>query len=246
MTRPDRWTVGATVTPAHRQRLTAAGVPAELLDSLDLRAIVDADLPGWWPGSGSAIYLAPGVEIPEGLLEKLTLYPFTDVLIVIATDIPHVVSLLVGGDDELIFLGPACALTAAEIYCGAGSSIVLLGHAVATRCAIIDARNGGSIFADDDQLWAADVYVATDDMHRLEDAATGARLNPYGGRIRLGRHVWLCRDVIVTGDVEIGDGAVVGTRAMVRNQKVPAMVAVGGTPARVLREGVTWNGEDRP
>ncbi|WP_300680529.1 hypothetical protein [Nocardioides sp.] len=246
MTSPRSWTLGASLTTEHRQRLTASGVPAEVLDGLDLRAIADSDLPAWWPGSGSAIYLAPGVVIHDGLLETLTLYPFSNVLIVIATDIEHVVSMLVGGDDELIFLGPGCALTAAEIYCGAGSSIVLVGHVVATRCAIIDARNGGSIYCADDQLWAADVYLATDDMHRLTDVATGARLNPYGGHIRLGEHVWLCRDAIVTGDVEIGDGSVVGARAMVRNQKVPAQVAVAGAPARVIREGVTWDGEDRP
>ncbi|UDY24359.1 acyltransferase [Nocardioides sp. Kera G14] len=232
--------------PAHRSRLIDAEVPAELIDTLDLIEIPSSDLPSWWEGSGSSIYLRPGVLLPEGLIETLTPYPFQNVVIVIASDIPNVVSLLVGGDDALIFLGSDCRLTATDIYCGPGSSIVLIGDVIATRCAILDARNGGSIFCDADQLWAADVYIATDDMHRLEDVATGARLNPYGGRIRLGRHVWLCRDVIVSGDVEIGSGSVVGARAMVRNQKVGDQVAVAGVPARVIREGVTWSEDDRP
>jgi acetyltransferase-like isoleucine patch superfamily enzyme len=90
------------------------------------------------------------------------------------------------------------------------------------------------------------VYVATDDMHRLEDVVTGERLNPYGATIRLGRHVWLGRDAVVTGHVHIGDGAVVGARSLVRGQKVPAQTAVAGTPARVIREGVTWREEDLP
>jgi acetyltransferase-like isoleucine patch superfamily enzyme len=83
-------------------------------------------------------------------------------------------------------------------------------------------------------------------MHRLEDVETGERINPYGATIRLGRHVWLGREAIVTGHVEIGEGAVVGSRSMVRGQKVPPHTAVAGTPARVIREGVTWRGEDTP
>ncbi len=95
----------------------------------------------------------------------------------IACDSPNLDSLLIGGDDALVFLGPDSAFTCSSIYCGSGSSIVLVGGVTATRCAIIDARNGGSIFAEPGQLWASDVYVATDDMHRLTDVATGMRLN---------------------------------------------------------------------
>jgi acetyltransferase-like isoleucine patch superfamily enzyme len=83
-------------------------------------------------------------------------------------------------------------------------------------------------------------------MHRLEDVETGARINSYGAHVRFGRHVWLGRDVIISGHVEIGDGAVVGMRSMVRGQKVPPQTAVAGVPARVIREGVTWRGEDTP
>ncbi len=100
--------------------------------------------------------------------------------------------------------------------------------------------------AEYDQLWATNAYIATDDMHRLEDLATGARINPFGARIRLGRHVWVGRDATVTGHVDIGEGSVVGMQSMVRGQKIPPNTAVGGVPARVLREGITWSKDDAP
>lgn len=239
------WTRGEPLTLAHRERLLDAGVLPEVLAGLELREVV-GPLPEWWHGQGNALYLRDGMTVPSKLIETMTLYPFADALLVIATGMEHVVSLLVGGNRALVFVGPDSFLAAGEIYCGADSAVVLNSGVIGTARPVLDARNGGSILAEPDQLWAANVYLATDDMHRFEDAATGERLNPYGARIRLCRHVWLGRDAIVTGDVEIGEGSVVGMRGLVRNQKVPPQVAVAGTPARIIREGVTWSADDVP
>lgn len=206
----------------------------------------DPRLPSWWHDLGNALYLADGAKLPDRVLDHLGLIGFRDALVVVGSDLSTLSSLLVGGDGATVFIGAGCELTAGDLYCGGASSIVLSGPLVATRQAVVDARNGGTIVVAPDQLWAADVYVATDDMHRLEDRRTGARLNPYGAHIRLGRHVWLCKDAVVTGHVDIADGAVVGLRAVVRGQKIPAHTVVAGAPARVVREDVHWTYEDRP
>jgi acetyltransferase-like isoleucine patch superfamily enzyme len=242
------WNRSSALAGEHRSRLAAAGVDDYVLASTALR-LVDGPLPEWWYEQGNALYLGDEVDpadLPRKLIDTLAYYSFSDVLIVAASPCNNMASLLVGGDGATVFLGPRSAFTATEIYCGAHSTIVLNAEVVATRCAVVDARNGGSIVAAPDQLWAANVYIATDDMHRLEEVETGARLNPYGAHIELGRHVWLGREAIVTGHCEVGEGAVVGTRAMVRGQKVPPRTAVGGCPARVIREGVTWRGDDTP
>ena len=242
------WTRAGALADAHRARLNAAGVDGDVLASTALR-LVTGPLPDWWHEERNALYLGDDVDpadLPWRLVDTLVHYSFSDVLLVVASPCNNMASLLVGGDGATVFLGPRSAFTATEVYCGARSTVVLNAEVIATRCAIVDARNGGSIITEPDQLWAANVYLATDDMHRLEDAETGARLNPYGARIRLGRHVWLGREAIVTGHCDIGEGAVVGTRAMVRGQKVPPRTAVGGCPARVIREGVTWRSDDTP
>lgn len=239
------WTRGGALTAEHRQRLLGVGVDPDALGVLDLRAVMDP-LPPWWHEGRNALYLTEDAVLSPTLVERLAFYPFSDVVLVVGADLTNVVSLLIGGDAATVFLGRGIELTAGDIYCGARSTVVLDGEVVGTRCAIVDARNGGAIVARRDQLWAANVYLATDDMHRLEDVATGERINPYGATIRLGSHVWLGRDAVLTGHVEVGDGAVVGARSLVRGQKVPAYTAVAGTPARVIREGVTWRGDDTP
>ncbi|AWB91322.1 acyltransferase [Aeromicrobium chenweiae] len=233
------------LTAEHRDRLRAAGAAATSLDETTWHLVTDA-LPDWWHDCGNALYLADGAALPDHVLASLQLFPVRDVLVAVGSHLEWLTSLLVGGDGATVFIGRGCALTAGELYCGADSQIVLHGPLVATRSAIVDARNGGSVVAEPDQLWAADVYIATDDMHRLEDRRTGERINPYGAHIRLGPHVWLCRDAVVTGHVEIGEGAVVGMRSMVRGQKVPPHTVAAGSPARIVREDVTWSLDDVP
>lgn len=240
------WTRGAPLSDEHRARLLEAGVEPDVLTAVSLSELSAGPLGDWWHAWGNALYAAEDVDVPVRLVEKLVGYPCRDTLVVIASPVDNLVSLLVSDAGATVFIGPGSELTAGEIFCGGGSSVVLNGDVTATRCAVIDARNGGSVVAGRGQLWAADVYIATDDMHRLEDLLTGARVNPYGARIRLGEHVWLGRDAVLTGDVEIGDHAVVGLRSMVRGQKVAPHTAVAGTPARVIREGVTWREDDTP
>lgn len=236
--------MSGALTPAHHDRLRAAGVEAPALE--ESWSLVRDGLPDWWHEHGNALYLAEGAWLPEHVVAGLGVFPVRDVLVVVGAPMQWLSSLHVGGDDAIVFLGRACVLTAGEIYCGGGSRIVLHGPVVATRSPVVDARNGGSILTGPDQLWAAGVYLATDDMHRLEDRRTGERLNPFGADIVLGRHVWLGRDVVVTGHAEIGEGSVIGMRSLVRGQKIAPHTVAVGTPARVVREDVTWSHEDVP
>ncbi len=244
-TDPATWVRGIPLTDTHRERLLGSGVLPSVLDALALR-VVESPLPEWWHENGNALYLRDGMSVPQGLVERMAIYPFRDALIVIATGMEQVTSLLLGGDGATFFIGPKTSMPGADFWCGAGSAIVINSHCVATGMAQIDARNGGSIVCAPDQLWAGRVYIATDDMHRFEDLATGERLNCFGAHITIGEHVWIGREAIVTGQVDIAEGCVVGLRSLVRNQKVPPHVAIAGTPAKVIREGVTWNGEDLP
>jgi len=244
------WTRGEEITAAHRTRLVTAGLPEDQLDEvlagMTLRRLSGGPLPDWWEEYGNALYLRDGCDLPMALIETMVGLPFKDALLVVATDLQHLSSLLIGGDGSTVMIGAESMLSAGEIYCGGGSAVILSRRVVGTARAMIDARNGGAVIAEPDQLWAGGVYIATDDMHRLEDAATGQRINPYGATIRLRRHVWLGRDVVVTGHADIGEGAVVGMRSMLRGQKVAPATAVAGTPARVIRENIAWDHGDAP
>jgi acetyltransferase-like isoleucine patch superfamily enzyme len=62
--------------------------------------------------------------------------------------------------------------------------------------------------------------------------------------VRVGNNVWIGYGASILRGVTIGDGAVVGTYAVV-TKDVPANAVVGGVPAKVLRmrepsDRLTW------
>jgi acetyltransferase-like isoleucine patch superfamily enzyme len=83
-----------------------------------------------------------------------------------------------------------------------------------------------------DCLLAWDVLVLDSDSHSVDGA-------PRSAPVTIGDRVWIgCRATVLKG-VTIGDGAVVAACSVVTGD-VPAGALVAGTPARVVREGVTW------
>jgi acetyltransferase-like isoleucine patch superfamily enzyme len=54
------------------------------------------------------------------------------------------------------------------------------------------------------------------------------------GDITVGNDVYFCMDAVVLSGVTIGDGAIIGARAVVTDD-VPPYAIVGGVPARVVR-----------
>ncbi len=55
------------------------------------------------------------------------------------------------------------------------------------------------------------------------------------GDIVIGNDVWIGYDAIIMSGVKIGDGAIIGTRAIVTND-VPPYTIVGGIPGKVIKK----------
>lgn len=236
--------MGAVIDSASVDRLTALGLDRDEVEALGLREAA-VEFPEGWRERDNRLYAAPGVTVhPDFVTARSAFAGASGCLVVLASPVDALAAFGVHGDGATVFVGPECWLPSAQLDCGANSSIVLRRRTTCAFAGQVDARNGGAVFADVDQLWASHVYLATDDMHTLLDAASGARINPFGARIALGRHVWLERDVAVAGGADIGDDCVVGFRSLVRAGSYPAGSVLAGLPARVVKSGVTWDRAD--
>ena len=77
------------------------------------------------------------------------------------------------------------------------------------------------------------VVIRDDDGHTID-------MRKNHGRIEIGNNVWIGLNVIILKNVVIGDGAVVAAGSVVTKDVAPATL-VGGNPARLIHERISWN-----
>ena len=71
------------------------------------------------------------------------------------------------------------------------------------------------------------------DYHKFESETEVTR------PVVIGKRVWIGCNVLILKGVTVGDGAVIAAGSVV-TKDVPAASLVGGNPARILKENVTW------
>jgi hypothetical protein len=97
----------------------------------------------------------------------------------------------------------------------------------------------------------ADRVMFIDFDHIVADPEQAIRKQGlYSKPVRVGNNVWIGYGACILRGVTIGDGAVIGTNAVV-TKDVPANAIVGGVPAKVLRmreapERLTWAPDPPP
>lgn len=79
------------------------------------------------------------------------------------------------------------------------------------------------------------VQVMDTDLHEIH--ASGSK-NP--SKVRIGNHVWIGSNTTILKGVEIGDGAVIAAGSVVTKNIPPACLAAG-SPAKVIKEGISWS-----
>lgn len=79
---------------------------------------------------------------------------------------------------------------------------------------------------------ANDVVIRDTDSHSLNGCSAAAP-------ITIGNNVWIGTRAIILKGVTIGDGAVIAAGAVV-TRNVPHRTLVGGVPAKIIKQNVTW------
>jgi acetyltransferase-like isoleucine patch superfamily enzyme len=91
-----------------------------------------------------------------------------------------------------------------------------------------------------DCMFSHGISVRTSDSHSIINSKTGKRTN-YAKDIVIGDHVWIGMNVLLTRGAIIPTGCVVATGAVVTKPFHGENCSIGGIPARVLSENITWD-----
>ncbi len=99
---------------------------------------------------------------------------------------------------------------------------------------------GGNVTIGNDCLFSWNVTIRTGDHHSITDMS-GNLLNP-NSDVTIGNHVWCGSDVMFMKGAQIPDNCVIGTHTFVNKKFTNENCVIAGTPARIIRKNIKWNG----
>ena len=88
-------------------------------------------------------------------------------------------------------------------------------------------------------MFSYGITLRNHDSHRILDPETKEILNP-PKNIVLGKHIWVAQNATILKGCHIADNSVIGFGSIVNKSCNPGSV-ITGIPARVIKEGITWD-----
>ena len=200
-------------------------------------------LPDWWTRGGNLLLAASDADLALG--NGFGFRPAEGNVGVVGSGV-QLRNLAFPDAGGLIVIGDRARLAYVDIAASRGGAVLIGEDTTAGLYARVDGRNGGSVIVGADGMWSSLVNLVTDDMHAIRDAETGRRVNGFGGRIVIERHVWLCEQARITGGARVGSDTVVGMKSVVGKTRLPPNSVCVGAPCKPVRTGTTWTREDLP
>ena len=88
-------------------------------------------------------------------------------------------------------------------------------------------------------MFSNHIIIQTSDSHAIIELSTNKRTNP-AKDIQIGNHVWIGLSCRILRGSTIGDNSIIGSGSIV-TKKIPQNVTAVGSPAKVVRDGITWS-----
>jgi acetyltransferase-like isoleucine patch superfamily enzyme len=146
-------------------------------------------------------------------------------------------------DSSITVSGEGCRVVIGSNVTGrlqitvADGGSVAIGQGSTIEKATIISR-GASIEIGSDCMFSFGVEIRNTDTHAIYDLTGGERINP-DLPVSIGRHVWMGKQAMVLKGADVGDGSIIGARAVVTGQ-IPPNSSAAGIPARVIRRDIAW------
>lgn len=147
-------------------------------------------------------------------------------------------AITVAGDGAELHVGADCRLRQARLNVEDPGSRLVIGARTIIIGATLLSQEGRLLLVGADSMIAQHAEVRNSDSHAIYDHS-GARTNP-AEDIVLGRHVWVGLGACIFRGARIGDGSVIGARALVTGHIPPDCVAYG-VPAVPRRTAIHWH-----
>ena len=129
--------------------------------------------------------------------------------------------LCIEGDNCTITIGAKTTIGSADIFCGEGNTNIVIGK---------------------DCMFSREISMNTSDFHSIIGLEDGMRINPPKD-IRIENHVWVGNNAFIGKGSIVRSDCVIASRAYLSAKDYPSNTIIGGLPAKILKQNVTWSRE---
>lgn len=113
-------------------------------------------------------------------------------------------------------------------------------HLMACGAMIYLQDDGSHIRIGNECMISWGVNIWNTDAHSIID--TEGKAQNIGKFIEIGNHVWVGRDVKIGKNVRIANDSIIGWGSIVTKSFEEPNVIIGGIPAKIIKQGINWNG----
>lgn len=148
--------------------------------------------------------------------------------------------IVIFGNNNKIVIGNATDIRGGLLWVEGNNCTLEIGNDVLIvdfKCSV--AEDNQQVIIKDKCLFSYGVDIKTSDSHSILDLKTGKRINS-AKSIEIDEHVWIGSNATILKGVKLGKNAIIGTGSVVTTD-VASNTVVGGNPAKILKEGVTWD-----
>ena len=115
----------------------------------------------------------------------------------------------------------------------ADKGMLSIGHFLRCNTNVNIDASGGTIHIGSNVMIGPNVVIRASDHKHVRTDIPMNEQGHSGGHISIGSDCWICANVVITRDVEIGRGSIIAAGAVVTSDIKPYSIA-GGVPARVI------------
>lgn len=120
-------------------------------------------------------------------------------------------------------------------------NVLDIGEKTSILNMVANIGEGGAIIIGKNCMFSSGIELFQFECHPIFDLGTKERIN-HSENITIGDHVWIGRNVALMGGFSVGEDSIIGFGS-ISSSKFDKKVCIAGSPAKVIRENVTWGRE---
>ncbi|EHK60273.1 acyltransferase, partial [Halomonas sp. GFAJ-1] len=148
------------------------------------------------------------------------------------------------GDFNKLYIDEGCKVKGRIIIRGNRQKVRVFRNTTFQNVYIL-CQEGCDVLIGRNCMFSRDIEIRTTDAHSVVDVQTRERVNKPAS-VKIGNHVWVGVGSLISKGSQIPNDSIVGAYSFVNKKFTEENVLIAGTPAKIVRHGVTWNRGRKP